>query len=73
VRIEMTGGFIPIEMTYSHYPLAALYADGRLIEPGAQPAIYPGPAIPTLARDADFGRWHRDDPRLGAPGRPQRT
>jgi len=49
VRIEMTGGFIPIEMTYSHYPLAALYADGRLIEPGAQVMIYPGPALPSLA------------------------
>jgi hypothetical protein len=49
VRIEMMGGFIPAEMTYRHYPMVALYEDGRLIEPGAEPAIYPGPALPTLS------------------------
>ena len=30
------------------YPMASLYGDGRLIRPGPQMAIYPGPALPNL-------------------------
>lgn len=48
VRIEHTGGFVPQESLFTHYPMAVLYADGRLITQGAVPAIYPGPALPSL-------------------------
>ena len=48
VRIENTGGFVPQEWLFTHYPFAVLYADGRVITQGAQPAIYPGPALPAL-------------------------
>jgi hypothetical protein len=48
VRIENTGGFVPQEWLFTHYPVAVLYADGRLITQGATPEIYPGPALPSL-------------------------
>jgi hypothetical protein len=48
VRIENTGGFVPQEWLFTHYPIALLYADGRLITQGAVPEIYPGPALPSL-------------------------
>ncbi len=48
VRIENTGGFVPQEWLFTHYPVAVLYADGQLITQGATPDIYPGPALPGL-------------------------
>lgn len=48
MRVEHTGGFVPQESLLTHYPMAVLYADGRLITQGAVPAIYPGPALPSL-------------------------
>ncbi len=48
VRIADVGGFVPPQMTLNRYPVAVLYADGRLITQGAQPDIYPGAALPSL-------------------------
>jgi hypothetical protein len=48
VRIEQTGGFIAPWVTLDRYPTVALYADGRLIMPGPQVELYPGPALPNL-------------------------
>ena len=48
VRIEQTGGMLPIWDTLRWYPFVAMYGDGRLITQGPQIEIYPGPALPNL-------------------------
>lgn len=47
-RIEMTGGFAGVDSLFSGVPRFTLLGDGRLIEPGAVEAIYPGPALVPL-------------------------
>ena len=74
VRIEQTGGFVPQEWTFTHYPNVVLYADGRLIEQGAVPEIYPGPALPANLVEARISQagidqimsWAKDAGLLGA-------
>jgi hypothetical protein len=54
VRIDNQGGFVPLEWTYRSIPTFSLYGDGTLVVPGAQIAIYPGPALPAIsARQID--------------------
>lgn len=48
LKVEHVGGFVPIEYTFTNVPAFALYGDGTVIQPGAQAAIYPGPALPAL-------------------------
>jgi hypothetical protein len=48
VRIEQTGGMLPVWETLRWYPAVAFYADGRLITQGPQLDLYPGPALPNL-------------------------
>ena len=48
VKVESTGGMMPIWETLRWYPSVALYGDGRLILQGAQIEIFPGPALPSL-------------------------
>ncbi len=48
VRIETRGGFIAPQALLLRYPTFSLYGDGTVITQGAQPAIYPGPAMPSL-------------------------
>ncbi len=48
LKIEQTGGMLPIWETLRWYPPVTLYADGRLVYQGAQILIYPGPALPSL-------------------------
>src|SRR5207249_8230596 len=48
LRIDMVGGFIAPQAQLHRVPLLALYGDGRLIVPGPQIEIYPGPALPNL-------------------------
>jgi hypothetical protein len=50
VRVAYEGGFTPLEWTYTNVPVFSLYGDGTLVVPGAQIAIYPGPALPALSR-----------------------
>jgi len=48
LRIATEGGFIPPGVTFSQIPSLSVYGDGRVIEPGAVAAIFPGPALPPL-------------------------
>lgn len=50
LRIEQVGGFVPIQFNLTRLPMMSLYEDGLVITPGVQTAIYPGPALPTLAQ-----------------------
>lgn len=50
VRIEIGGGFVPIEWNFRNLPAFALYGDGTLVTPGAQIELYPGPALPAISR-----------------------
>ena len=50
-RIEASGGFVGVDSLFTGVPSFSLLGDGRLIEPGAVDAIYPGPALaPLLVR-----------------------
>jgi hypothetical protein len=48
IRIEQTPGMLPPWESMRWYPYVVLYGDGRLITPGPQIDIYPGPALPNL-------------------------
>jgi hypothetical protein len=48
LRVETQGGFLPPGASFSQVPSLSLYGDGRVVVPGAVPAIYPGPALPPL-------------------------
>ncbi len=48
LEIAYTGGFVTPQMQAGRLPLAAVYADGRVITQGPVVAIYPGPALPNL-------------------------
>jgi len=48
LRVDVGGGFIPVEYTLRNFPSFALYGDGRLVSQGPQIEIYPGPALPSL-------------------------
>lgn len=50
VRISLEGGFVPVEWHYTNLPTFSLYGDGTLVLPGAQIELYPGPALPAIAR-----------------------
>jgi hypothetical protein len=46
LRVEFSGGFIAPSFLYTSFPPFTLTGDGRVIVPGAQIAIFPGPALP---------------------------
>jgi hypothetical protein len=48
LRIAADGGFVPPGFLVTRLPRLSVYADGRAIETGAVPAIYPGPAVTPL-------------------------
>jgi hypothetical protein len=48
IRIDVGGGFVTPQTHLREFPIFALYGDGRLIIPGPQIEIYPGPALPNL-------------------------
>jgi len=50
LRIATGGGFIGPSADLTRLPPFALYADGRLIVPGATDAIFPGPLLPALVQ-----------------------
>lgn len=45
-RIEYSGGFVPAEFFFTSFPPFTLTGDGRVIVPGAQIELFPGPALP---------------------------
>jgi hypothetical protein len=47
-RVDLTGGFVPVEYNLSHIPSFSLYGDGRVIVEGPQIEIYPSPALPNI-------------------------
>lgn len=48
LRMDVTGGFTPPQYQERDVPEWSLFADGRLVIPGPQIEIYPGPALPAL-------------------------
>lgn len=48
LRVEVGGGFVPVESVFTTMPVLSVYGDGRAISQGPIPAIYPGPALPNL-------------------------
>lgn len=48
LRIELIGGFVPIEYDLVRLPGLSIYGDGRMIVEGPTIEIYPGPALPNL-------------------------
>lgn len=47
-RVEVGGGFVPVEAVFTNMPMLSVYGDGRAILQGPIIAIYPGPALPNL-------------------------
>jgi len=48
LKVETGGGFVGPLVSLRQFSTFALYGDGRLIVPGPQIEIYPGPALPNL-------------------------
>ena len=48
LRVEYTGGFVPLERLVARLPILSVYGDGRVITEGPVIAIYPSPALPNL-------------------------
>lgn len=48
LRVDTSGGLIPLELRLSELPQFSLYGDGRLTTEGPQIEIYPQPALPNL-------------------------
>jgi hypothetical protein len=50
LRVELSGGFTSPAVLVTRLPSFSLYGDGRVVEEGPQPAIYPGPALPSVVQ-----------------------
>jgi hypothetical protein len=48
VRIGYEGGFVAASTVFMNTPTLLISGDGRAIQPGAYPAVYPGPLLPAL-------------------------
>ena len=48
IRIDVGGGFVPVEYNLAAIPGVSIYGDGRMIVTGPVIEIYPGPALPNL-------------------------
>lgn len=48
LRYEEVGGFVGPGVLLGRYPIISVYGDGTVITQGAVPAIFPGPAMPSL-------------------------
>ena len=48
VSVEVVGAFTTAEMAFQTLPSVVVYSDGTRLSPGAQIAIYPGPALPAI-------------------------
>src|SRR5690349_11966562 len=49
VRVDVSGGFVPMDHAFRSVPSVTIYGNGLTITPGAVIAIYPGPALTPLA------------------------
>lgn len=84
LRVSDEGGFVPIEYNLTRFASFTLYGDGRIVVPGAQIELYPGPALPAVSQrviseagvqailqaalDAGLGQGDRDLTDLGSVG-----
>ncbi len=48
LRVDLTGGFVPVEFMLTALPPVSVYGDGTIITQGPQIAIFPPPALPNL-------------------------
>ena len=48
LRVEYAGGFVPPAFLLTSFPSFTLTGDGRVIVPGAQIDLFPGPALPAV-------------------------
>jgi hypothetical protein len=48
VRMEVGGGFVPVDFAFSNLPQVSIFGDGSVITQGPVAAIFPGPALPNL-------------------------
>jgi hypothetical protein len=48
LQVDPLPGFGPAEWMFTHTPIISVYGDGRVITTGPTPAIFPGPALPSL-------------------------
>lgn len=48
VRVEVGGGFLPVEASLVQIPGFSLFGNGQVVVTGPQIEIYPGPALPNL-------------------------
>jgi hypothetical protein len=48
LRVDVSGGFVPPEVTLKNVPGVSIFGDGRMIVTGPVIEIYPGPALPNL-------------------------
>jgi len=48
LRVDVGGGFVPVEYNLAAIPGLSVYGDGRMIVTGPAIEIYPGPALPNL-------------------------
>lgn len=48
LQVVYEGGFAPVEFILNEMPQHTLYANGRLVSQGPQPAIFPGPMLPSM-------------------------
>ncbi len=49
LRVTSEGGFINPSANLASVPTVSVYADGRILTPGAVDAVYPGPLLPPVA------------------------
>lgn len=48
LKLSYEGGLVPVGFAFVNTPSLLVSGDGRVFTPGAIPAIYPGPLLPTL-------------------------
>ena len=48
LKLSYEGGFVPVGYAFVNTPSLLVSGDGRVFTPGAVPAIYPGPLLPTI-------------------------
>jgi hypothetical protein len=74
IQVARAGGFVTPEMTFANLPSVSVYADGRVLAPGATIMIYPGPALvplqETTISDAEVARLLELADELGLTGEP---
>ncbi|MEU0559844.1 hypothetical protein [Dactylosporangium sp. NPDC006015] len=48
LRVDVSGGMVPVAMTVTEVPTLSVYGDGRVVTNGPVIEIYPGPALPNV-------------------------